>query len=85
MLSDYIYKAIEGAVYDKLEDGTFAGRIPFCKGVIAFAPTLKKCEEELHSVFEKWVFLGIKMGHHLPVIKNIDLNEVPQYEQVGSL
>ncbi|MBC6436014.1 type II toxin-antitoxin system HicB family antitoxin, partial [Nostoc sp. HG1] len=31
------------AIYDKLEDGTFAGRIPVCKGVIAFTSTLREC------------------------------------------
>jgi predicted RNase H-like HicB family nuclease len=40
------------AEYDKLEDGTFFGRIPSCKGVVAFAATLRECEDELRSVLE---------------------------------
>ncbi|MHC5612311.1 MAG: hypothetical protein ACYTXA_15195 [Nostoc sp.] len=43
ILSDYVDRAIAQAIYDKLEDGTFAGRIPVCKGVIAFASTLREC------------------------------------------
>ena len=36
ILSEYIERAMTKAEYDKLEDNTFAGRIPVCKGVIAF-------------------------------------------------
>jgi hypothetical protein len=32
ILSDYVDGAIAQAIYDKLEDNTFAGRIPACKG-----------------------------------------------------
>ncbi|WP_370496097.1 hypothetical protein [Trichodesmium erythraeum] len=28
----------------KLEDDTFVGRIPCCKGVVAFVSTLRHCE-----------------------------------------
>ncbi|MEK6583581.1 MAG: hypothetical protein AABY66_01880, partial [Nitrospirota bacterium] len=42
-LTDYINHALECAEYDKLEDGSFAGRIPKCKGVVAFAKSLRKC------------------------------------------
>jgi predicted RNase H-like HicB family nuclease len=59
------------AVYDKLEDGTFAGRISPCKGVIAFGPTLRECEDELRSALEDWILVGLKLGHTLPVIVNV--------------
>jgi len=55
------------AVYDKLEDGTFAGRISSCKGVLAFGPTLRQCEEDLRSTLEDWILVGLKLGHPLPV------------------
>jgi len=38
--------------YDKLEDGSFVGRIPKCKGVIAFAKSLRECEDDLRSTLE---------------------------------
>lgn len=41
VLSEYVEHAIAQALYDKLEDGTFAGRIPLCKGVVAFGNTLR--------------------------------------------
>ena len=47
ILTGYIGMALSRAEYDKLEDGTFSGRIPGCKGVIAFGKTLRECENEL--------------------------------------
>lgn len=77
ILSEYMDQAMAQAVYDKLEDGTFAGRIPSCKGVVAFGATLRGCEEELRSTLEDWILLGLKLGHPLPVIGSIDLNKEP--------
>ncbi len=57
VLSEYVEHAMAQAIYDKLEDGTFAGRIPVCKGVIAFGNTLRECENELHSTLEDWILL----------------------------
>jgi predicted RNase H-like HicB family nuclease len=73
------------AVYDKLEDGTFAGRIPLCKGVVAFGTTLRECEDELRATLEDWIWVGLKLGHSLPVIAGIDLNQEPTYEPVGAV
>lgn len=75
ILSDYIDKALAQAIYEKLEDGTYAGRIPVCTGVIAFGKTLRECEEELHSTLEDWVLVGLKKAHDLPIIEGIDLNQ----------
>ncbi|MBN4006315.1 type II toxin-antitoxin system HicB family antitoxin [Nostoc sp. LPT] len=85
ILSDYVDRAIAQAIYDKLEDGTFAGRIPVCKGVIAFASTLRECEDELRSTLEDWILLGLKLGHSLLVIDNIDLNKEPTLELMDTL
>jgi len=67
ILSDYVEQSMAQAVYDKLEDGTFAGQIPSCKGVIAFGDTLRECEDSLHSTLEDWILVGLKLGHTLPV------------------
>jgi predicted RNase H-like HicB family nuclease len=85
ILSDYVDKAIAQAVYDKLEDGTFAGRIPVCKGVVAFAVTLRECEDELRSTLEDWILIGLKLRHSLPVIDGIDLNQEPTLEPMDTL
>ncbi len=85
ILSEYLDEAMAQAVYDKLEDGTFVGRIPSCKGVIAFGATLRACEEELRSTLEDWVLVGIKLGHALPVIGGVDLNQEPTRESVDTV
>jgi len=85
ILSGYIEHGITEAVYDKLEDGTFAGRIPPCPGVIAFGKTLRECENELRSTLEEWILLGLKLKHSLPVLGGIDLNEEPRHESLGAL
>ncbi len=85
ILSEYVEQSMAQALYDKLEDGTFAGRIPPCKGVVACGATLRECEEELRSTLEDWVLLGIKLGHSLPVIQGIDLNREPMREPVDTV
>jgi hypothetical protein len=84
ILSDYVDQAMGQAVYDKLEDGTFVARIPPCEGVIAFAQTLRECEEGIRSTLEDWVLLGIKLGHPLRVIGGLDLNREPRRERVDT-
>ena len=85
ILSDYVDHALDEAVYEKLEDGSYAGRIPSCEGVIAFGLTLRECEIELRSVLEEWVWLGLKLGHPLPILGGINLNQQPVCEPVGAL
>lgn len=85
ILSEYVDQAMAQAVYDKLEDGTFAGRIPSGKGVVAFGATLRECEEELRSTLEDWILVGLQLGHSLPVIGSIDLNQEPIREPVDTV
>ncbi len=85
ILTDYLNKLMAHSVYDKLEDGTFAGRIPQCKGVVAFGKTLHECENELRSTLEEWILLGLKLGHPLPVMSGFDLNREPIYEPMGAV
>jgi predicted RNase H-like HicB family nuclease len=85
VLTEYLEQAMARAIYDKLEDGTFAGHIPACKGVVAFGSTLRECDEELRSTLEDWILVGLKLGHALPIIANINLNEEPVREPVGAV
>ncbi len=77
VLTGYVDQAMRDAVYDKLDDGTFAGRIPSCKGVVAFGASLRECEEDLRSTLEDWILVGLKLKHPLPMIAGIDLNREP--------
>jgi predicted RNase H-like HicB family nuclease len=74
MLIEYVNKAMSKAVYEKLEDGTYSGRIPQCPGVISFGETLYRCQEELRSVLEGWLIVKTRHGDRLPVIGGINLN-----------
>jgi len=84
-LTDYINRALSYAKYDKLDDGSFTGRIPKCKGVIAFAKSLHKCEDNLRATLEDWILLGLKLGHHLPIIDGINLNRRPARESLVAM
>jgi len=68
MLTEYIQKAMGKAVYEKLNDGTYSGKIPECSGTIAFGQTLYECQVELQSVLEGWILMKIRHGDDLPVI-----------------
>ena len=85
ILTGYVENALSQAEYDKLEDGTYSGRIPSCKGVICFGKTLRECENELRSTFEDWVLVGLKLGHSLPIIAGYDLNQEPSRESMAAV
>ena len=80
MITDYIEKAMEKAVYEKLEDGTYWGEIPICPGTNACKPTLAECQKELREVLEEWILISLQDGDELPIIEGINLNrkkEIP--------
>lgn len=73
MLTSYITAAMRRAQYKILEDGSYYGEIPDFPGVAANEKTLESCREELQSVLEDWIVLGIKLGHSLPVVDGLRL------------
>jgi predicted RNase H-like HicB family nuclease len=73
MLTSYIREAMRLAKYEILEDRTYYGEIPGFQGVWASAESLDTCREELQSVLEDWLVLGLRMGHDLPVVAGINL------------
>jgi len=85
VLSDYVGEALAEAAFEKLEDGSYAGRIPSCTGVVAFGTTLRECENELRSTLEDWILVGLRLKHLLPVIQGIDLNKEPAREPVDAV
>ena len=84
MLIEYIIKAMSKAAYDKLDDGSFSGKIPQCPGVIAFGETLYRCGHELRSSLEGWLIVKIRHGDNLPVIGRINLNRKMPVPQVAT-
>lgn len=74
-MAHMLYKAMSEAVYEKLDENEYVGKIPCCWGVIAFSSTLEGCKEELLSVLEDWILVGLRFGHSLPEVGEIDLNK----------
>jgi hypothetical protein len=78
MISDYIRAAMAAAVYEYVteDDGTATvfGSIPDLSGVWCSEPTYPDCQRELQSTLEDWLLLGLRLGHSLPIVGNIDLN-----------
>ena len=73
MLTPYIHAAMKMAKYEILEDHTYYGEIPGFQGIWANADSLDACREELQSVLEDWLVLGLRMGHELPIVAGINL------------
>jgi predicted RNase H-like HicB family nuclease len=60
------------AHYEIIEDPKpIYGSIPECQGVWATGGTLEACREELQSVLEDWIVLGLRLGHPMPLIDGI--------------
>jgi len=74
MIIEYLREAMRRAKYKILEDGTYYGWIEELPGVWATAGTLEECREELESVVEDWLISGLKLGHHIIPVGDIDLN-----------
>lgn len=73
MLITYIQNAMRLAKYEILEDGQYYGEIPGFQGVWAQAENLEDCRENLQSVLEDWLVLGLHLGHKLPIVSGIQL------------
>lgn len=68
MLTTYIQAAMHHATYELIDDGEFYGEIPGLDGVFATAITLEECRDNLQSVLEEWIALGLRMGHDILLI-----------------
>ena len=73
MLSAYIDAAMRRAVYEMLPDGTWYGEIPALPGVWANAPRREEARDELRSVLEGWIILGLRLGQPIPTLDGVDL------------
>ena len=72
MLIEYINAALAKAKYEIVEeDGSIYGYIPKLKGVWANAATLEACRDELKSVLEGWILVGVRFGDKLPAFNGV--------------
>lgn len=83
---EYLAAAMRQAVFERLEDDTYAGRLPPCPGVVAFAPDRTACQMELRQALEDWIIVGLELGHKLPVVGGVRLHEPAEAnDKVGTL
>ena len=73
MFNEYIEKAMQHTHYERLEDGTYFGRIPGFKGVWANQSTEQECRQELLEVLEGWILLNIADDTPLPRVDGMTL------------
>ena len=70
MLTEFIYKQLQKASYELLEDKTYYGEISGLKGVWANAKKLEDCRRELQEVLEGWLILKLRDGDSIPGLKD---------------
>ena len=75
MLTAYIDAAMHHARYEILaDDNSYYGAIPELPGVWANAADLESCRDELRSVLEEWIAMGLASGKQLPALDGVDLS-----------
>ena len=73
MLFEYTQKALEKAVYKRLDDGTWFAEIPGFEGVWADGNTVEQCRTELLEVLEEWLILKLRDKDSIPEVEGVDL------------
>ena len=74
MLTRYLAAALHHATYEILsDDGTFYGEIPGFAGVLANAPTLEACRDQLEDVLEEWVLFRVSRNLPLPKVDDLEI------------
>lgn len=73
MLTDYIAAAMRNAKFETLCDGTVYGEITGIQGVYANEDTIEQCRDELQSVLEGWIILGLQFGDPIPEVNGVSL------------
>ena len=73
MLFEYTQKALEKAVYKRLDDGTWFAEIPGFEGVWADGNTVEQCRTELLEVLEEWLILKLRDKDPIPEVEGVGL------------
>ena len=81
MIVQYINAAVELAEFERMEDSRYFATVPVCLGVWAEGESVEECREQLPSIIEGWIIVGLRHGHQFPVIAGIDLNPHPVHAE----
>jgi len=67
MITKYIAKALERAVYDKIDGGDYCVTVRGLRGVIATGNSVESCRRNLAEVVEAWLL--VRVAQRLPIPK----------------
>ena len=73
MLFEYTQKALQKAIYKRLDDGTWFAEIPGFEGVRADRNTVEQCRTELLEVLEEWLILKLRDKDPIPEVEGVEL------------
>jgi predicted RNase H-like HicB family nuclease len=74
VFTKYVEAAMSKANYEIMEDGEFFGEIPGFQGVFGSGSSLTACQDQLRSVLEGWLILGLwDNDPDLPVVDRMSL------------
>ena len=68
MFAEYLEAAMNHAVYEQIEDGTYFGSISELPGSWANAPTLEECQRAMEAEAEDWILFAVARHQELPAI-----------------
>lgn len=74
ILQSFARHAMQHAVFRQLSLDLWSGRVPECKGAVAYGPTRNECGNQLYTVLEDWALIAVQQGLNVPVIDGLDLN-----------
>ena len=79
MVIEYIEEALKRAHYEIIDDEQpYYGEVRELKGVWATGKTLEECRKNLKDVIEGWILVSVKQGINIPVLGNIQINEITE-------
>jgi predicted RNase H-like HicB family nuclease len=73
ILTAYIRTAMQTAIYQTLEDGSYFAEIPSLEEVWAHDSSLEGCQAELQAVLEEWIAVELHLQHPIPAIDGVTI------------
>jgi predicted RNase H-like HicB family nuclease len=67
MISKYIARALERAVYVEVDGHSYCASVRGLRGVLATGESIEECRRQLAEVIEEWIL--VRVARHLPVPK----------------
>ncbi len=69
----YIEAAMQGASYEKMDDGAWFASIPGFDGLWATGTTVEATRKDLYEALDGWLEVHIKAGNRVPDLDGVSL------------